>query len=622
MVVPAQQVRAASEVHLVAAGDFGARAATDTVLTRIADLNPDAALALGDLAYRDAVPETAWCAYVKARVGEGFPFQLISGNHESLDVHDGDINNFSACLPNQIPGVVGTYGREYYMDLPQGTPLVRVINISPALTFEDGIWSYAAGDPHYTWLSAAIDGGRAKGAKWIVVTAHVPCLSVGTYTCPAMRDVYNLLLAKRVDLVLHGHEHAYMRTHQLRNGVAGCPTLGVGAFVAACVADSDSAFAQGQGTVFATVGTGGTPLRDINAADSEAPYFAAFSGLNANPAHGLIDIHATDARLSAQFVTTSGGPMQDAFVIDVGQNPPNNPPVALMTSSVQDLTVTVNGSGSSDADGTITGYLWAFGDGASATGVSPPPHTYAAAGTYPVTLTVTDDDGATASTTTSVTVTAAQPALAQDAFARVVSGGWGQAPVGGLWTSTSATSLSVAAGRGLASHAAGRGVKAYLRSVSSAATDLTVTLSPDKVPGGSGLYVSVLGRSIVGAGDYTAKVRLQSNGTATITPTRLSATGVETTFGATIQVPNLTVAPGTQIRIRVQVYGSSPTTVRAKAWNASQAEPSTWLVTATDATAGLQGAGSVGLSTYYSSGATNSPLVLAVDDLIAITATG
>ena len=66
VVVPAEQVRAASGVNLVAAGDFGARAATDTVLTRIADLNPDAALALGDLAYRDAVPETAWCAYVKA----------------------------------------------------------------------------------------------------------------------------------------------------------------------------------------------------------------------------------------------------------------------------------------------------------------------------------------------------------------------------------------------------------------------------------------------------------------------------------------------------------------------------------------------------------------------------
>ena len=175
-------------------------------------------------------------------MGEGFPFELIAGNHESLDVNDGQINDFSACLPNQIPGVVGTYGREYYMDLPKGAPLVRVINASPALTFEDGKWTYATGDAHYNWVSAAIDSGRAKGARWIVVTAHIPCLSVGIYSCPANRDFYNLMLSKKVDLVLHGHEHAYMRTHQLRAGVTGCSALAVGSFDADCVADSDSSF--------------------------------------------------------------------------------------------------------------------------------------------------------------------------------------------------------------------------------------------------------------------------------------------------------------------------------------------------------------------------------------------
>ena len=104
-----------------------------------------------------------------------------------------------------------------------------------------------AGDAHYNWVSAAIDSGRAKGARWIVVTAHIPCVSVGIYNCPANRDFYNLLLSKKVDLVLHGHEHAYMRTHQLRAGVTGCSTLTVGSFDADCVADSDNAFTNGQG---------------------------------------------------------------------------------------------------------------------------------------------------------------------------------------------------------------------------------------------------------------------------------------------------------------------------------------------------------------------------------------
>ena len=191
-VLSAPDVRAETEIHLTAAGDYGARAATDTVLQKVAQLDADAHLALGDLSYRDVVPETAWCAYVKARIGEGFPFELISGNHDSLDVGDGMINNFSSCLPNQIPGVVGTYGREYYMDFPAGAPIVRVIQTAPTLTFEDGKWNYAVGDAHYNWLSNAIDDGRAKGAKWIIVTSHVPCLSVGEYNCPTT-DFTNLL---------------------------------------------------------------------------------------------------------------------------------------------------------------------------------------------------------------------------------------------------------------------------------------------------------------------------------------------------------------------------------------------------------------------------------------------
>lgn len=615
------RVGAATEVRLVAAADFGARAATDTVLTRMASLSPDAALAVGDLAYRDATPESAWCAYVKQRVGEGFPFQLVAGNHESLDVQDGAINNYSACLPNQVPGIVGTYGREYYMDLPKGAPLVRVINASPALTFEDGLWTYAQGDAHYNWLAAAIDGGRARGARWIVVTSHVPCVSVGTYSCPVNRDFYNLLLSKKVDLVLHGHEHGYMRTHQLRTGVPGCSTLTVGSTDPDCVADTDNTYAQAVGTVFATVGTGGTPLRDISTSDPEAGYFAKYSGLNLDPTYGLLDIRATDARLAAEFVPTSGAGMTDAFTIEVGPPPANQPPVARFTSSTSGLTVTVDASTSSDADGTIASYAWQFGDGATATGVRPPAHTYAAAGTYTVSLTVTDDDGATGTVTAPVTVSTDPPVttLARDAFERTVASGWGSAEQGGTWTVSPSTALSVASGKGRITNAVGASRTAYLRSVSSAATQLSLSLSPDKVTTGGGLYVSVAGRAVQGQGEYRAKLVLRSDGRAVLSLIRTSSTGAETTIRAGVLVPNLTFTAGSSVRLRVEVTGTNPTTVRARAWNGAAAEPTTWLSTVTDATAALQVPGSVGLVSYYSSSATNAPLVLAVDDVLAVT---
>jgi PKD repeat protein len=618
-ILAAPRARAANEVHLTAAGDYGARSTTASVLTKLAQLDPDAHLALGDLAYGDTTSESAWCSYVKARVGEGFPFELISGNHESLDEADGLINNYSACLPNQVPGAVGTYGREYFMDFPKGAPLVRVIQVSPNLTFENGIWAYAPGDAHWTWLSNAIDGARAQGAKWIIVSAHHPCLSVGQYGCASGTGFFQLMAQKRVDLVLHGHEHGYMRTHQLRSGVTGCQTITPGAFNAACVADSDSDFAAGAGTVFATVGTGGTPQRAVNPNDTEAGYFASYAGQGANETYGLLDLSISDTRLSAHFVGTSGGTLADAFTITKGTQPPNEPPVAAITKQVQDRTVTVNGSDSSDGDGFVADYAWDFGDGSTATGVAPPPHVYAADGTYTIGLTVRDDQGATNTTTTSVTVTGgtAPVQLAADAFGRTLASGWGNADVGGAWTVSTGSAFAVNGGVGTLSSNGGSGRSAYLRSVSSTTTDLTFTMASNKVVTGSGLYVSALGRFVAGAGDYRAVARFRSDGKVSVRLARLAADGTETPLVPDTLVNGLTYTASERVQMRVQVTGTSPTTVRTKLWKAGTAEPAAWAMTATDATAALQSAGYPGIVTYLSGSATNAPIVLSFDDLLA-----
>src|SRR6478735_3887735 len=136
-------------VEFTAAGDFSQTTATSGVLNGMKAADADLALALGDLSYGVTGQEQSWCDFVTSRMGAGYPFELISGNHES-NGQNGNINDFSACLPNQLPGAVGTYGREYYVDVPQGSPLVRFIMISPGLPFVDGIWTYAAGSSHYT----------------------------------------------------------------------------------------------------------------------------------------------------------------------------------------------------------------------------------------------------------------------------------------------------------------------------------------------------------------------------------------------------------------------------------------------------------------------------------------
>ena len=159
---------------------------------------------------------------------------------------------------------------------------MRIILSSPGLRTPDGVkHTYEIGTPEYDWLSTTIDDAHAAGLKWVVSAMHYPCFSIGVYSCVMGRDTMDLLVSKKVDLVLMGHEHNYSRTYQLGYGT-GCEDrtiLKPSSFKAACIRDSDSAMVKGAGTVFAIVGTGGTTLRDLDTTDPEAPYFAAASGL-------------------------------------------------------------------------------------------------------------------------------------------------------------------------------------------------------------------------------------------------------------------------------------------------------------------------------------------------------
>src|SRR4051812_7588963 len=92
-------------VHFTAAGDYGANSNTQAVLAGMKAQNPDLTLAVGDFSYGTTGQEQAWCDMVTGILGAGYPFELISGNHES-NGQNGNINDFSACLPNQLPGVV------------------------------------------------------------------------------------------------------------------------------------------------------------------------------------------------------------------------------------------------------------------------------------------------------------------------------------------------------------------------------------------------------------------------------------------------------------------------------------------------------------------------------------
>ena len=293
--------------------------------------------------------------------------------------------------------------------------------------------------------------------------------------------------------------------------------------------------------------------------------------------------------------------------------PVNQPPVAAFNSSVTNLTATLDGSGSSDPDGTITAYAWDFGDGQTGSGANVA-HGYAVAGTYPVTLTVTDNQMVTGAVTHDVTVTAVPPAnlLAKDAFARTVAGGWGSADTGGAWTLTgTAANFAVSGGTGNVTVAAGSTRTSTLGAVSSTDADVQATLSFNAVPTGGGAYANVIGRQ-VGSSFYIANAWVKATG----------AVALVIKQGATVlgqaNVSGLTYTAGMPLQLRLQVTGTSPTTVRAKLWPTGQPEPAAWMVTSTDSTATLQTAGSIALQAYLSGSATES-VTARFDDLLATT---
>ena len=290
----------------------------------------------------------------------------------------------------------------------------------------------------------------------------------------------------------------------------------------------------------------------------------------------------------------------------------NSAPVARFTSTANRRSLSVDGTSSTDADGSIAAYEWSWGDGQTGTGAAAG-HTYAADGSYTVELTVTDDGGARHTTTQTVQISDSATALASDAFGRTVGAGFGSADVGGAWV-TNGSGFSVNGSQGLVRIAtAGQGPWAQLGGVSSTAVDLTAGIVLDARPNAGAAYVGTIGRR-VGSADYRTKIKIDAGGAVTLSAVRVA--GSEAALQSLV-VPGLTYQNGARLNTRLQVSGTSPTTVRAKVWLSSSAEPSAWQVSATDSTPALQSAGSVGLHTYLSTSAANGPWTFRFDDFVA-----
>lgn len=204
--------------------------------------------------------------------------------------------------------------------------------------------------------------------------------------------------------------------------------------------------------------------------------------------------------------------------------------------------------------------------------------------------------------------------IASDTFSRRAGDGWGSADVGGRWVLDGQAGLSVEPGIGLIRLSAGDAGSVVLPQASAQEASLELSVAIDRLPTGSGelrLYAE-LRRNQRGAA-YRPVVHVRSDGSLLVGASmRLGSQ--EHDLGATYRAPDVSLSGGDVLRLRAEVAGSDPTTIRLRVWPAGAAEPSFWHVSVIDWSGALQGSGTIGMG-WQLDPAAGDPLTLHIDDM-------
>src|SRR6266700_1211778 len=327
--------QADSSFSFTAAGDYGQTNSTTANLNYIAGSGASFNLALGDLNYDPAtVSADVWSSYVKGHLPANFPFEIVVGEHDTAQ-----IDALAADLPDQVGTISGTYAKEYYFDYPPGNPLARFIMVSPGGLVSG--YQYTQGSPHYKWVASTIDNARAANIPWVIVGMHKYCIVVRSDHLDACagQDLLNLLIGKKVDLILQGQKHGYQASKQLTLNGTTCASLAVGSYNASCVVDDTTSLTKGAGSVIDITGTGGKSLATIDTSDPQAGYFRTWMGGDVNPTWGVSRFTVSATQLTAQFVPVSGGTFSDGFTITSSAPTPTPSPSVPATPSPSPGTV-------------------------------------------------------------------------------------------------------------------------------------------------------------------------------------------------------------------------------------------------------------------------------------------
>jgi predicted MPP superfamily phosphohydrolase len=274
---------AASNTHIIAAGDWGCSKNTEDTIKLAQSMNPQLLLALGDFSYEKTA--TCWLDLIK-------PLDSITkiniGNHEVES--DGLVNTYLSHygLPKQF----------YSYDIKNVHVLTMSTEEKPKTDSEQ--YSFVVNDLR--------NAANNPDIKWIIISMHYPFYA-SPNTCKESdcagneeyRDIYHPLFDRYgVDLVLQGHVHNYQRSYPLNfNQQSSSNPL--------VTSTSKVNYENPNGVIFAIVGTGGVNLHGLSGS-------ASFMAYQQDSKFGILDMHFSDNKLDAKFVTTDGAPL-DHFSI-------------------------------------------------------------------------------------------------------------------------------------------------------------------------------------------------------------------------------------------------------------------------------------------------------------------
>ncbi len=201
--------------------------------------------------------------------------------------------------------------------------------------------------------------------------------------------------------------------------------------------------------------------------------------------------------------------------------------------------------------------------------------------------------------------------LATDSLSRTATGGWGSATVGGAYTVTPAAVASVTAAGGQFALTGGKSAEASLADVQTqdaiASADFSYTLASGTT---TNTYQEIQLRDSAAAA-YAARFKITGT-VGTIAITKLTGTAATNLAIQTLPAP---VAAGSWTSVEIQVTGTNPVAITARAWPAGTTKPD-WQLNYSDAAVDrVTAAGPVSIWGYI--GGAGSPTTLKTRNLSA-----